>query len=50
MEPWNTRTGYGDGALQYPVQKFTTAGVESVPPAPWVKIKIGEVVEEDGVY
>jgi len=34
-----------------PVQKCTTAGAESVPPAPWVKIKDRwSGVVEDGVY
>jgi hypothetical protein len=36
MEPWNARTG---SVVEKPVQKFTTAGAESVPPAPWVKMR-----------
>lgn len=47
MEPWNARTGRYS---EKPVEKFTTASAESVPPAPWVKIKVGEEFEEDGVY
>jgi hypothetical protein len=47
MEPWNARTGRYS---EKPVQKFTTASAESVPPAPWVKIKVGEEFKEDDVY
>ena len=46
MEPWNARTGRYS---EKPVEKFTTASAESVPPAPWVKIKVGEEFEEDGI-
>lgn len=38
MEPWNTST---ECEGEKPVQKFVMAGAESVPPAPWVKIKMG---------
>jgi hypothetical protein len=31
---------------EYPVQKLTTAGAESVPPAPWVNINVGDEGDE----
>jgi len=46
MEPWKAKTGREE---EYPVQKFTTASAESVPPAPWVKIRVGDGVDDDGV-
>ncbi len=46
MEPWNARMGTDE---EKPVQKFTTASAESVPPAPWVKINGGDGVNDDGV-
>jgi hypothetical protein len=49
MEPWNARTGRDE---EKPVQKCTTASAERVPPAPCVKIRVGDGVEEEdaGVY
>jgi len=49
MEPWKARTGSEE---EYPVQKFTTASAESVPPAPWVNIRVGDGLDGDvvGVY
>jgi hypothetical protein len=46
MEPWNARIGRDE---EKPVQKFTTASAESVPPAPWVKNKVGDGVDGDGL-
>jgi hypothetical protein len=43
MDPWNASIG---SEVANPVVKCTTAGAESVPPAPWVKINAGR---EDGV-
>jgi hypothetical protein len=40
MEPWKARMGKW---VDIPVQKLSMAGAERVPPAPWVKIMVGEV-------
>jgi len=37
MDPWNVSTG---SEAAKPLQKFTTAGAERVPPAPWVKMSV----------
>jgi len=40
MEPWNATHGAWE---EKPVRKLWMAGVERVPPAPWVKSRAGVV-------